>query len=86
MAGSNSLGFLRKEKKVNRILAALGLTLLATGSSLAQSRCDQVKQAVATYGYTVAKQYALAHYTKEAVRDAERCLMKTEHRRHIHRL
>ena len=78
--------FAQGTKPVNRILAALGLTLLATSSSLAQSRCDQVKEAVATYGYTVAKRYALAHYGKEAVRDAERCLVKAEHRHHIHHL
>ena len=47
-----------------RILCAVGFALLLTNASMAQSYCDQVKQAIATYGYAAAKAHALAHYTR----------------------
>jgi hypothetical protein len=65
-----------------RILAAIAVVLLLTSSSFAQSYCEQVRQAVATYGYTAAKRHAIAHYTKEEVRVADRCL--TRHRASSH--
>ena len=58
-----------------RILAAIGMTLLVATPALAQSYCAQVRQGVATYGYSAAKRYALAHYGIEAVRYGDRCLM-----------
>ncbi len=71
-----------------RILAAIGMTLLAATPALAQSYCAQVRQGVATYGYSAARRYALAHYGKEAVRYADRCLRGAHHqadmRRHYH--
>jgi hypothetical protein len=58
-----------------RILAAIGMTLLAATPALAaQSYCAQVRQAVATYGYASARKYALAHYGMQAVRYGDRCL------------
>ena len=58
-----------------RILAAIGMTLLAATPALAaQSYCAQVKQAVATYGYASARRYALAHYGIQAVKYGDRCL------------
>jgi hypothetical protein len=61
---------------MTRILVAIGVALLLTNSSLAQSYCDQVRQAVATYGYTAAKRHAIAHYDSRAVRAGDRCLRK----------
>jgi hypothetical protein len=66
---------------MTRIITAIGVVLLLTSSSYAQSYCDQVRQAVATYGYTAAKRHALSHYTREEVRVAERCLTRRSHRR-----
>jgi hypothetical protein len=42
-----------------RILVAGVAALLMTNASIAQSYCDQVRQAVATYGYAAAKQHAM---------------------------
>jgi hypothetical protein len=39
-----------------------------------QDYCEQVKQAVATYGHKAARQHALLHYGKEAVAEADKCL------------
>ena len=54
------LAYLRKEaaQMTRIILVALGLVLFLTNYSSAQSYCAQVKQAVATYGYSSAKRYA----------------------------
>jgi hypothetical protein len=57
-----------------RSLAAVVVALLLTNSAIAQSYCDQVRQAVATYGYAAAKQHALATYTKHEVEVADRCV------------
>jgi hypothetical protein len=63
------------------ILAAIAVVLLLTSSALAQSYCEQVRQAVATYGYTAAKRHAMAHYTREEVRAGDRCLARRSHSR-----
>jgi hypothetical protein len=42
--------------------------------ALADHRCDQVKQAVATYGYAAARHHALENYGKEAVAFGDTCL------------
>ena len=57
-----------------RILCAAGVVLLLTSPSMAQSYCEQVRQAVATYGYAAAKAHALAHYTRHEVEVADRCV------------
>jgi hypothetical protein len=57
-----------------RILCAVGFALLLTDAAMAQAYCDQVKQAVATYGYAAAKAHALAHYTRHEVAVADKCL------------
>ena len=62
------------------ILVAVGVTLLMTSSALAQSYCDQVRQAVAIYGHAASKQHALEHYGKEAVEAGERCLREGKYR------
>ena len=59
---------------MTKTLLGFGLALLMTGAATAQSYCPQVREAVATYGYEAAKRYALANYSKEAVKAAERCL------------
>jgi hypothetical protein len=59
-----------------RILAAVAVALLLTDASMAQSYCDQVRQAVATYGYAAAKQHAMATYTKHEVEVADRCVRR----------
>ena len=61
---------------MTRILVAVGVALLLTNSALAQAYCDQVRQAVATYGYAAAKRHALANYGKEAVRAADKCVTR----------
>jgi hypothetical protein len=57
-----------------RMLAAVAVALLMTESGLAQSYCDQVRQAVAIYGLDAARQHAMAHYGPEAVRVGDGCL------------
>jgi hypothetical protein len=64
-----------------RILVALGVVLLLTNSSLAQSYCEQVRQAVATYGYVAAKRHAMAHYSRKKVRAADKCVRRGNLRR-----
>jgi hypothetical protein len=59
---------------MTRVLFAVAVTLLSTSSSFAQSYCVLVRQAVATYGYEAAKRHAMAHYTKEEVEAADRCV------------
>jgi hypothetical protein len=59
---------------MTRILVAGVVALLLTSASMAQSYCDQVRQAVATYGYAAAKQHALATYTRHEVEVADRCV------------
>jgi hypothetical protein len=49
---------------------------LSAESVPSATNCEQIRQAVATYGYTTVKRYALAHYSREAVRYGERCLMR----------
>ena len=59
---------------MTRIVVSIGIALLLTQSALAQSYCDQVRQGVATYGYSSAKRYAIEHYGAKAARTAEKCL------------
>jgi hypothetical protein len=59
-----------------RVVVSVGFVLLLTNFSLAQSYCQQVRQAVATYGYAAAKRHALAHYSIREVRAADRCVRR----------
>jgi len=61
---------------MTRILVAVGIALLSTSYSWAQSEanCDQIRQAVAQYGYAAARAHALAHYGANAVRNGDKCL------------
>jgi hypothetical protein len=65
---------------MTRVLAAIGITLLLTGAASAQSYCQQVKDAVKQYGYRAAKAHAVAYYSPEEVRAADRCLSRKERR------
>jgi hypothetical protein len=56
-----------------RILSAGAFALLYRFRE-AQSYCDQVRQAVATYGYAAAKQHAMAHYSAREVAVADKCV------------
>lgn len=59
------------------ILAAVaGLMIWSADAAFAQSQgqCDQVRAAVAQYGYKAAKAYAQANMGTEAVRAADSCL------------
>jgi hypothetical protein len=64
-----------------RFLVAIGATFVLTNPLLAESvpsaaDCEQIRRAVATYGYVAAKRYALAHYGIEAARYGDRCLTR----------
>jgi hypothetical protein len=63
-----------------RLLLLTGAILLTADYSFAQgaspTQCQQVKEAVARYGYAAARQYALAHYGPEAVRAGDQCFAK----------
>jgi hypothetical protein len=61
----------------------LGTFLLTADRSFAQSgpdpaQCEQIKQAVAQYGYAAARQHALENYGPEAVRTGDQCLTERE--------
>jgi hypothetical protein len=60
------------------IVAAVGLTLLLAEAALAQTedQCDQVRAAVAQYGYRSAKAHADATMSQDAVRAADACLKR----------
>lgn len=63
---------------VKLIPLATAVGLLTTGPSFAQSYCDQVRAAVAIYGYEAARQHAMAHYGPDAVRYGDACLTATD--------
>jgi hypothetical protein len=58
--------------------AAMGLTLLLADGALAQTedQCNQVRAAVAQYGYKAAKAHADATMSHDAVRAASACLKR----------
>ena len=55
-----------------RIFSTVAFALLSTNFAMAQSYCDQVKQA--TYGYAAAKAHAMAHYSAREVAVADKCV------------
>lgn len=74
---------------MTRFLVAASAAFLLTNSLPAQSAqpmgpngqsapgagdCEQIRQAVAQYGYKAAKKFALIHYGKDAARYGDRCL------------
>ena len=68
------------------VSAAAGMLLLVTDYSLAQSspdaaQCEQIRQAVAQYGYAAARRHAIANYGKQAVEAGEKCLTSRDRAR-----
>ena len=61
-----------------RSLLLASAIFLAPSLSLAQTpdaaQCQQVRQAVAQYGYAAARRHALANYGPDAVRAGDQCL------------
>ena len=63
---------------MTRILLIVAVALLLTGRASAQSdaNCEEIRQAVATYGYEDARRHAMLHYGAEAVEAGEKkCLV-----------
>jgi hypothetical protein len=58
---------------MRRILVAIGVVLLPTTCAWAQAQvdCEQIRQAIATYGYAAAREHAMTHYGSEAVKTGE---------------
>jgi hypothetical protein len=61
---------------MRRIIVAVGFALLTTSPSWAQSaaNCDQIRQAVAQYGYAAARAHAMRTYGAGAVREGDKCV------------
>ena len=62
---------------MTRILMIVAVALLLTSRAGAQSEanCEQIRQAVAQYGYEEARRHAMIHYGAEAVEAGEKkCL------------
>ncbi len=67
---------------MSKMLLTMCAAILIAGPSIAQGAqfiptaadCEQIRQAVATYGYATVKRYALTHYSKAAVTSGQRCL------------
>ena len=61
---------------MTRILVAVGVALLSTSYAWAQSaaNCEQIRQAVAQYGYAAARAHAMRTYGPEAVASGDKCL------------
>ncbi len=69
------------------LVAIIGLMPLAveTASAQSQGQCEQVRAAVAQYGYKAAKAHAEATMSPEAVRAADSCVRRhTTARAHHH--
>ena len=73
MSGLDS-GGLAMTKSI--LLVTLGLMLMVAHSAVAQTedQCNQVRAAVAQYGYKAAKAHADATLTPDEVRAADACL------------
>ncbi len=73
-----------------RVLLATAAILLLADYSYAQApdmdpmQCEQLKQAVAQYGYAAARRHAMANYGPEAVRAGDKCLAQTDGTRRRH--
>lgn len=69
-----------------RFLLLASAIFLMTYSSFAQAQsptqCQQVREAVARYGYAAARRHALATYGPEAVRAGDQCLAGSRVRTH----
>ena len=61
-----------------RILVVVAVALVLASRAWAQSEgnCEQIRQAVAQYGYEEARRHALIHYGADAVAAGDKCLPK----------
>jgi hypothetical protein len=70
-----------------RFLLLTGAILLTVDYSYAQSQdldptqCQQLRQAVAQYGYAAARQHAMETYGPEAVKAGDKCLATSQEKR-----
>jgi len=74
---------------MSRFLLVAGVILLMTDYSFAQSdpdpmQCQQIRQAVAQYGFAAARQHALATYGPEAVKTGDKCFATQKKRGRVH--
>jgi len=65
---------------MTRILLVVAVALLLTSHASAQSEanCEEIRQAVATYGFDEARRHALIHYGPEAVAAGEKKCLANE--------
>ena len=70
------------------MVAAAGLTILSVGTAFAQTedQCNQVRAAVAQYGYKAAKAHADATLSHEEVQAASACLKRNPVAKRLHRV
>ena len=77
-----------KETGMLRLLLFTGAIFLVANKSFAQSpspaQCQQLREAVAQYGYAAARRHALANYGPAAVEAGDQCF--TEHSQRSHRV
>jgi hypothetical protein len=67
------------------VVAAIAVFLPDVSNAQSQAQCEQVRQAVATYGYSAARRHALANYGADAVKAGDRCLGKGHATKKSHR-
>jgi hypothetical protein len=73
-----------RESAMLRFLLATGAILLMADQSYAQvqdldpMQCQQLRQAVAQFGYAAARRHAMATYGPEAVKAGDKCLAKPD--------
>ena len=61
--------------RITIIVAAVALLLTNRAWAQSEANCDEIRQAVATYGYEEARRHAMSHYGAEAVEAGEKkCL------------
>jgi hypothetical protein len=67
---------------MSRLLLLTGAVLLIPALAFAESspdpaQCEQLRQAVAQYGYAAARRHALETWGPEAVKFGDKCFTKT---------
>jgi len=71
------------------VLAGICVATTAASMGPTSQQCEQVRDAVATYGYKAALAHARAHYSREEVEAGEACLhhdhARRAHHGHAHR-
>ena len=69
-----------------RFLLLTGAIFLAADCAFAEApdpgRCQQIRDAVAQYGYAAARRHALANYGAEAVRTGDQCFARHSAKRY----